>query len=40
MFVDFILVVIFIIIAACIMCHFANGIKEWAQNKRNRKINW
>lgn len=40
MFIDFILAVVFIIIAAAIMSHFANEIEEWAQSKRGRKINW
>lgn len=40
MFVDFILAVVFIVIAAAIMSHFTNEIEQWAQNKRGRKINW
>lgn len=40
MFVDFILVVVFIVIAATAMYHFADKIGEWAQSKHGRKINW
>ena len=40
MFVDFILVVVFIVIAAATMYHFADKIGEWAQSKHGRKINW
>lgn len=40
MFVDFILAVVFIVVAAAIMSHFTNEIEEWAQGKHGRKINW